>query len=84
MLDIKNIYKNFGDLQVSKGVSTHVEKGEVVVIIGVFFFLTGSSTVYSTVFAVSAGIIGLGFLSTLKLNGRSETDDTKRRLFCFP
>jgi polar amino acid transport system ATP-binding protein len=35
VLDIKNIYKNFGDLQVLKGVSTHVEKGEVVVIIGV-------------------------------------------------
>ena len=35
MLDIKNIYKNFGDLHVLKGVSTHVEKGEVVVIIGV-------------------------------------------------
>ena len=35
MLDIKNIYKNFGDLHVLKGVSTSVEKGEVVVIIGV-------------------------------------------------
>ena len=35
MLDIKNIYKNFGDLHVLKGVSTHVEKGEVIVIIGV-------------------------------------------------
>ena len=35
MLDIQNIYKNFGDLQVLKGVSTHVEKGEVIVIIGV-------------------------------------------------
>ncbi len=35
MLDIKNIYKNFGDLHVLKGVSTTVEKGEVVVIIGV-------------------------------------------------
>ena len=35
MLDIKNIYKNFDGLQVLKGVSTHVEKGEVVVIIGV-------------------------------------------------
>ncbi len=35
MLDIKNIYKNFGDVHVLKGVSTHVEKGEVVVIIGV-------------------------------------------------
>ncbi|MBR0159904.1 MAG: amino acid ABC transporter ATP-binding protein [Oscillospiraceae bacterium] len=35
MLDIKNIYKNFGDLQVLKGVSTTVNKGEVVAIIGV-------------------------------------------------
>ena len=35
MLDIKNIYKNFGDLQVLKGVSTTVDKGEVVSIIGV-------------------------------------------------
>ncbi|MBR4394369.1 MAG: amino acid ABC transporter ATP-binding protein, partial [Oscillospiraceae bacterium] len=35
MLDIKNIYKNFGDLHVLKGVSTTVDKGEVVVIIGV-------------------------------------------------
>ena len=35
MLDIKNIYRNFGDLHVLKGVSTTVEKGEVVVIIGV-------------------------------------------------
>ena len=34
MLDIKNIYKNFGDLQVLKGVSTHIEEGEVVAVIG--------------------------------------------------
>ena len=35
MLDIKNIYKNFGDLKVLKGVSTHVEKGEVISLIGI-------------------------------------------------
>ena len=35
MLDVKNIYKNFGSLHVLKGVSTHVEKGEVISIIGV-------------------------------------------------
>ncbi len=35
MLDIKNIYKNFGDNHVLKGVSTTVEKGEVLTIIGV-------------------------------------------------
>ena len=34
MLNIKNIYKNFGSLQVLKGVSTTVDKGEVVSIIG--------------------------------------------------
>ncbi len=35
MLDIKNIYKNFGSLEVLKGVSTTVDKGEVISIIGV-------------------------------------------------
>ena len=34
MLDIKNIYKNFGSLKVLEGVSTQVKEGEVVAIIG--------------------------------------------------
>ena len=34
MLDIKNIYKNFGSLKVLRGVTTHVEKGEVVSVVG--------------------------------------------------
>lgn len=34
MLDICNIYKNFGSLKVLKGVTAHIEKGEVVSIIG--------------------------------------------------
>ncbi len=34
MLDICNIFKNFGDLKVLKGVSTKIEQGEVVSIIG--------------------------------------------------
>ena len=34
MLEVKNIYKNFGDLKVLKGVSTDVNKGEVISIIG--------------------------------------------------
>ena len=34
MLEVKNIYKNFGDLEVLKGVSTEVDKGEVISIIG--------------------------------------------------
>ena len=35
MLEVNGIYKNFGDLQVLKGVHLNVEKGEVVSIIGV-------------------------------------------------
>lgn len=34
MIDIKNLHKNFEDLEVLKGVSTTIEKGERVVIIG--------------------------------------------------
>ena len=34
MLTIKDLYKNFGSLKVLKGVSTTIEKGEVVAIIG--------------------------------------------------
>ena len=34
MLEIKNIYKNFGDLKVLEGVSTQIQEGEVVAVIG--------------------------------------------------
>ena len=34
MISVRNIYKNFGDLQVLKGVSCEIEKGEKVAIIG--------------------------------------------------
>ena len=34
MISVKNIYKNFGELKVLKGVSTEINKGEKVVIIG--------------------------------------------------
>ncbi len=34
MLEIRNLYKNFGSLKVLEGVSTNIEKGEVVAIIG--------------------------------------------------
>ena len=50
-------------------------------IIAVFFFLRSSVVLYRSVFAVSACIIGLGFLSTLKMQGRSETDAHRRRFY---
>jgi polar amino acid transport system ATP-binding protein len=34
VISVKNIYKNFGDLKVLKGVSCEIEKGEKIVIIG--------------------------------------------------
>lgn len=34
MIDIKNITKNFGPLQVLKGIDLHIDKGEVVSIVG--------------------------------------------------
>ena len=34
MIDVKNLTKNFGDLEVLKGVSQHINKGERVVLIG--------------------------------------------------
>ena len=34
MIDIKNITKSFGTLQVLKGISLHINQGEVVSIVG--------------------------------------------------
>ena len=34
MLEVKNIFKNFGDLEVLKGVSMEVDRGEVISVIG--------------------------------------------------
>jgi len=34
MLEVKNIFKNFGDLEVLKGVTTEVDKGEVISVVG--------------------------------------------------
>ena len=50
-------------------------------IIGVFFFLSSSFRLYRTIFAISAAIIGLGFLSTLRMDGNSKTDQAKRRFY---
>lgn len=34
MIQVKNLYKSFGDVDVLNGISTNIEKGEVVVVIG--------------------------------------------------
>ena len=50
-------------------------------IIGTFFLVMASPEVYRAVFAVSAGIIGLGFLSSLRVKGESVPDENKRRFY---
>ena len=34
MISVKNVYKNFGEVSVLRGVSCEIEKGERVVIVG--------------------------------------------------
>ena len=50
-------------------------------VIAVFFFLGSNSRLYRPVFAASAAIIALGFLSSLRLRDSSRTDETKRRFY---
>ena len=34
MIDVRNIHKSFGNLQVLKGIDLHIDKGEIVSILG--------------------------------------------------
>ena len=54
--------------------------GYVVIIIA-FALLDSSTALFRMVFAVSAGIIGLGMISTMRMKGSSRTDETKRRFY---
>ena len=51
------------------------------VIIGIFALARASIGLYRAVFTVSAGIIGLGFLSSLRITGDSATDGARRRFY---
>ncbi len=51
------------------------------VVIVTFAVFHSSFRLFRTVFGASAAIIALGFLSTLKLTGNSETDAHKRRFY---
>ena len=50
-------------------------------VIGVFFFLPGTMITYKVIFAVSALIILFGTIGTLKMEGNSVPDRTKRRFY---
>ena len=51
------------------------------IIIATFFLVKATPELYRAVFAVSAGIIGLGFLSSLRIRGSSAPDEHKRRFY---
>ena len=51
------------------------------VIIGVFYFLDSSVKLFRSVFALSAAIVALGSLASLRMKGKSETDPDKRRFY---
>ena len=52
-----------------------------IVIIAAFALLDSSTALFRWVFAVSAAIIALGVVPTLRMHGNSRTDDTKRRFY---
>ena len=51
------------------------------VIIAAFFFVRNASWLYRTAFAVSACIIGLSFIASLRMTGESAADENKRRFY---
>ena len=50
-------------------------------IIGVFYFFSGSFGLFRTVFAVSAAIMAVGCLSSMKIRSSSQVDSTKSRFY---
>ena len=52
-----------------------------IVIIIVFSLMQNSTSLFRGIFAVSAGIIALGFISSLRMKGRSQTDNAKQRFY---
>ena len=51
------------------------------IIIGAFSLAKEPKALYRVAFAVSAGVIALGFLSSLRMTGKSATDADKRRFY---
>ena len=52
-----------------------------IIIIAAFALLDSSTALFRWVFAVSAAIIAVGVIPTLRMHGNSQTDDTKRRFY---
>ena len=55
--------------------------GGYLVVIALFYFFGNSTKLFKPVFAMSAAIILLGFLSSLRIKGDSKPDPSKRRFY---
>ncbi len=81
MIDIKNITKSFGSLQVLKGIDLHINKGEVVSIVGPSG--AGKTTllqIIGTLDRPDAGSVCIDAIDVTRLNEKQLSDFRNRRL----
>ncbi len=81
MLDIKNITKSFGSLQVLKGIDLHIDKGEVVSIVGPSG--AGKTTllqIIGTLDRPDSGIVCVDGIDTSKLSTKKMSDFRNQHL----
>ena len=81
MIDIKGITKSFGSLQVLKGIDLHIDKGEVVSIVGPSG--AGKTTllqIIGTLDKPDSGSINIDGIDVLKLNTRKLSDFRNRHI----
>ena len=81
MIDIKNITKSFGSLQVLKGIDLHIGKGEVVSIVGPSG--AGKTTllqIIGTLDRPDSGSVSVDGIDTTALKGRKLSDFRNRHL----
>ena len=81
MIDIKNITKSFGSLQVLKGIDLHINKGEVVSIVGPSG--AGKTTllqIIGTLDRPDSGSVGIDGVDVTSLNSRKLSDFRNRKI----
>ena len=81
MIDIKNIPKSFGSLQVLKGIDLHIDKGEVVSIVGPSG--AGKTTllqIIGTLDRPDSGIVCVDGIDTSKLSTKKMSDFRNQHL----
>ena len=81
MIDIKNITKRFGSLQVLKGIDLHIDKGEVVSIVGPSG--AGKTTllqIIGTLDRPDSGIVCVDGIDTSKLSTKKMSDFRNQHL----